>query len=94
VVGSSFDGPGEIITDPRIGATVQLREWTDLDNTKLVDELAVAILTAIDLSRRPETVSACRAHSDQWSLERVGAHAEAMLSSIVGARRARRKSAA
>jgi len=94
VVGSSFDGPGEIITDPRVGATVPLRDWTDLNNTKLVDELAVAILTAIDLSRRPETVATCRAHSDRWSLERVGAHAEAMLTSIVGARRSRRKRAA
>lgn len=94
VVGSAFDGPGEIITDPRVGATVALRHWSDLDNTKLVDDLAVAILTAIDISRRPETVAACRSHADQWSLDRVGARAEAMLSSIVGARRAGRRRAA
>ncbi len=94
VVASSFDGPGEIVTDPRIGATVALRDWSDLDNTKLVDDLAVALLTAIDLSRQPETVDACRAHADQWSLERIGAHAEDMLSSIVGARRARQKRSA
>jgi phosphatidylinositol alpha-mannosyltransferase len=94
VVGSAFDGPGEIITDPRVGATVALRDWSDLDNTKLVDELAGAILTAIDLSRREETTRACRVHAEQWSVERVGVHAEAMLSSIVDARRARRKRAA
>ena len=91
VVASSFDGPGEIITDPRVGTTVAIREWSDLNNTKLVDDLAVAILTAIDLSRCPQTTGACRAHAAQWSLETVGARAESMLSSIVGARRARRR---
>jgi hypothetical protein len=93
-VASSFDGPGEIITDPRVGATVALRDWSDLSNTKLVDDLAVAILTAIDLSRRPETTDACRTHAEQWSLEAVGARAESMLSSIVGARRTRRRRSA
>jgi glycosyltransferase involved in cell wall biosynthesis len=94
VVASSFDGPGEIITDPRVGATVPLREWSDLNNTKLVDELAVAILTALDLARDPATVDACVTHAGQWSLDRVGAHAEGMLTSIVDARRGRRRRSA
>lgn len=94
VVASAFDGPGEIITDPRIGATVGLREWSDLNNTKLADDLAEAILIALDLSRDPTTVDACRNHAGQWGLDRVGARAEDMLKSIVGARRARRKRSA
>jgi phosphatidylinositol alpha-mannosyltransferase len=94
VVGSAFDGPGEIITDPRVGATVDLKEWSDLENTKHVDDLATAILTAIDLASRHETVDACRTHADQWSLDRMGAHHEAMLRSIVDNRRSRRRRSA
>jgi phosphatidylinositol alpha-mannosyltransferase len=94
VVGSAFDGPGEIITDPRIGATVGLHHWSDLGNDKFVDELATSILTAIDLSRHPTTVENCRNHAAKWSLNRVGADAEEMLTSIVEARRHSRKRAA
>jgi len=94
VVGSAFDGPGEIITDPKVGATVGLHHWPDLGNDKFVDELATSILTAIDLSRQSGTIDACRSHAEQWSLERVGAKAETMLTSIVDARRHRRKQVA
>ena len=95
VVGSAFNGPGEIITNPRVGTTIGLHHWSDLGNDKFVDELADSILAAIDLSRRPDTVDVCRTHANQWSLERVGAHAEAMLTSILGgAGRHRRKHAA
>lgn len=86
VVGSAYDGPGEIITDPRIGATVELREWSDLDDTKLVDDLADAIIEAIELSRLPETTGHCREWASQWGLERVGRRAENMLESIVATR--------
>jgi len=93
VVGSAFDGPGEIITDPRVGATVALRAWWDLDNGELVDDLADAILTAIDLARRPDTVQVCRDHAAQWGLDRVGARAEEVLTSLVSARSPRRRAA-
>jgi phosphatidylinositol alpha-mannosyltransferase len=94
VVGSAYNGPGEIITDPRVGATIGLHHWSDLGNDKFVDELADSILTAIDLSRQPNTADVCRTHANQWSLECVGARAEAMLTSIAGAGRHRRKHAA
>jgi glycosyltransferase involved in cell wall biosynthesis len=94
VVGSAYDGPGEIITNPRIGATVELRDWSDLDNTKLVDELATAVLTAIDISRRPSAVDDCRDWARQWGLDDVGQRAEDLLQSMVDRRAGRQLQAA
>jgi glycosyltransferase involved in cell wall biosynthesis len=90
VVSSKFDGPGEIITDERIGRTVALQSWADLDSTKLVEDLADAILEAIELAQAPGTTSACREWASQWSLESVGDAAEAHLTRIVDEHRGRR----
>lgn len=87
VVASAYDGPGEIVTSPDVGSTIELREWSDLENAKLADDLAEAILHVIELSRDPATGERCRAHASAWGLERVGRQAEELLGSVAMERR-------
>jgi glycosyltransferase involved in cell wall biosynthesis len=93
VVASAHSGTGEIVRNPEIGATVDLRDRADLMSTARADQLAEAILHGIDLSRRPETAGRCREWSSQWSLERVGAQTERVLSQIVIEHKQRRGTA-
>jgi glycosyltransferase involved in cell wall biosynthesis len=86
VVGSSRCGPGEIITNPEIGATVDLADQSDLESATRADELADAILTAIELSRRPGIEHRCRAWAAQWSLDVVGPEYESLLESVASRR--------
>lgn len=83
VVTSAFGGAGEIVTSSEIGATVEIREMADLVTQSSADQLAEAILYGIDLSRRPATAERCREWAAQWSLDRVGAQEEALLSSML-----------
>ena len=76
VVASAHHGPGEILTDPSVGATVDLRDTTDLASSARAEELADAILRAIELARQPGTQRRCREFAMQWSLERIGPLAE------------------
>jgi glycosyltransferase involved in cell wall biosynthesis len=69
VVGSSHDGPGEIIRDPAIGATVDLQDFDDLLGTARADDLAAAILHCIDLAQQPATAARCRDWASRWSLQ-------------------------
>ena len=86
VVCSSDGGPGEIVTSPEIGATVPLRELLDLLDAKRARDLAEAVLYAIDLARRPETVQRCRDWAEQWSLDRVGRQAELLYEELADRR--------
>lgn len=83
VVGSSYGGPGEILTDPEIGATVALRELLDLLDEKKASELAEAVLHCIELSRKPSTAKRCRDWAQGWSLDRVGRQAETIYRSML-----------
>jgi glycosyltransferase involved in cell wall biosynthesis len=85
VVASAHGGPGEIVRDPAIGATINLRDWWDLQSTGLADELADAILHAIDLSRQPGTAARCREWASQWGLAQVGIEEERLLQSLTSA---------
>jgi glycosyltransferase involved in cell wall biosynthesis len=87
VVCSSDGGPGEIVTSPDVGATVGLYRLFDLLDAKKVQELADAVLYAIELARRPGTVARCREWAEQWSLETVGRRAEQMYLEMVESRR-------
>lgn len=79
VVCSSFDGPGEIVTSPDVGATIPLKSLADLMSEKSAQQLAEAIVTAIDLARQPETSKRCREWAERWSLETVGPVVESEL---------------
>lgn len=82
VVCSSYSGPGEIITDNTVGATVPLKQPFDLLSTQAAHELAEAVIHAIEISRQPDISERCRAWADPWSLEHVGAATEAVLSEM------------
>lgn len=82
VVASSHHGPGEILTDPSIGRGVEISETTDLASGARAEELAEAILSAIELAREPHTRQRCREHAMQWSLERIGPTAEEQLERV------------
>jgi glycosyltransferase involved in cell wall biosynthesis len=82
VVASSEGGPGEIIQNSEIGATVPIREYTDLLSTRCAHELADAVLYAIELSRKPGTADRCREWAEQWSLDRIGMRVEAILKDL------------
>ncbi|MDQ6879982.1 MAG: glycosyltransferase family 4 protein [Candidatus Dormibacteraeota bacterium] len=86
VVASAHGGSGEIVTNPAIGATVNVREWADLMSNSLADELADSILYAIDLSRQPGTAERCREWASQWSLERIGLQEERLLQELADGR--------
>lgn len=76
VVGNAHGGPGEIISDPAIGATIPLREPGDLLDSDKAGLLAEKVLFAIELARDPHTGARCREHARQWSRETVGAKLE------------------
>lgn len=86
VVGSSHCGPGEVITNPEIGVTVDLADQSDLVSATRADELADAILTAIELSRRPGIETRCRDWAAQWSLDVIGPQYESLLEEIASVR--------
>ena len=79
VVCSAHGGPGEIVTDPRIGLTVPIKTYFDLLSESASRQLADAVVGAIELARQPGTSEACREWVEPWSLERVGSKLEAML---------------
>jgi glycosyltransferase involved in cell wall biosynthesis len=83
VVASSFGGPGEIVGSPEIGATVPIEQASDLESPMMSDQLADAILSAIDLSGRAQTAARCREWASRWSLDRVGAQEERLLEAAV-----------
>jgi glycosyltransferase involved in cell wall biosynthesis len=85
VVCSSKGGPGEIISDPAVGATVPLETAFDLWDVRCTGMLADAIVQGIELARRPETVKRCREWAETWSLERVGAQTEKLLEEVAAA---------
>ncbi|HVL52100.1 MAG TPA: hypothetical protein VM754_11425, partial [Actinomycetota bacterium] len=74
---------GEIVASDEIGATVDLGSYWDLQSVNRADELADAILYALDLSERPGTRKACREWASRWSLDRIGPLEEQMLEQIV-----------
>ena len=76
VVGSAFEGPGDIITDPAIGATVPITSLADLYNPDRAAELAEAILFAMGLASDPASVARSREHAQQWSRQAVGTELE------------------
>jgi len=79
VVAGSNEGPGEIVTNPEIGRTVDLRTRDDLEGVGHVDRLAEAILAAIELAQDPGAVDRCREWASRWSLERIGLEEEQLL---------------
>lgn len=87
VVCSADGGPGEVISDPSVGATVPIYEYADVLSQKRAHELADAVLYALDLARQPGTPERCRAWAEQWSLERVGRQAERLYEEMADNRR-------
>ncbi len=86
VVCSAYSGPGEIITDPRVGVTVPIKTYFDLLSDRTAHDLADAVLAGIDLARQPGTAAACREWAEPWSLTRVGAKLEGMLEAMASSR--------
>ena len=80
---ATFAGRDEAEMPFRQRQTRDLRDRADLMSTARADQLAEAILYAIQLARRPETAGRCREWASQWSLDRVGAEAERVLSQVV-----------
>jgi glycosyltransferase involved in cell wall biosynthesis len=83
VVASGHHGPAEIVTSPEIGVTVDLKDWLDLQSSEKAEQLADAILTAIELSVRPGVAARCRDWASQWSVEKIGLQEEALLEEII-----------
>lgn len=83
VVGSSFDGPGEIITDPGIGASIPLETVDDLARPELAAKLAEAVLYSMDLTKDPSTVQRCREHARRWDRQTVGALLETIYTQMI-----------
>lgn len=83
VVASSQGGPGEIVANDRIGATVSLKSQWDLQSMNAAEELADALLYAIELAGKPSTSTECREWASQWSLDRVGPMEEEVLEQII-----------
>jgi glycosyltransferase involved in cell wall biosynthesis len=79
VVTSSHRGPGEIVTNPDIGATVDISSPADFADPERARQLADAICRGIELAALPATRRACREWAAQWSLDVVGARAEQLL---------------
>jgi glycosyltransferase involved in cell wall biosynthesis len=82
VVASAHGGPSEIVADPAVGATVNLRTYSDLRGGAKAAELADAILYGIELSRRSETADRCRQWARRWDLTQIGGKAERLLAAI------------
>ena len=90
VVASSAEGPGEIVTNPEIGRTVELSARADLESDERANQLADAILSAIELASSPRTLGRCREWASKWALDRVGRDEERMLEEIVERHKQRR----
>jgi phosphatidylinositol alpha-mannosyltransferase len=84
VVGNAHEGPGEIITDPAIGATVPLRDFGDLASPARAHDLAEAVLHAIDLAADPRTVDRCRDHARPWSRTSAGERLVEIYRAMIG----------
>jgi glycosyltransferase involved in cell wall biosynthesis len=82
VVCSSYGGPGEIITSPDVGVTVPLKTYADLVSERAARQLADAVLQGIELSQQQGIVDRCRNWAEPWSLERVGAATETLLTEL------------
>jgi glycosyltransferase involved in cell wall biosynthesis len=82
VVASAGEGPGEIVTNPDIGRTVNLSTKNDFESSDRANELADAILSTMELSRAPDTTVRCREWASRWSLDRVGIDEERMLQEV------------
>ncbi len=79
VVCSSSAGPGEIMRSPDVGVTVPLETYGDLVSELRAQQLADAVIEAIEIARRPGTADRCRAWAMQFSLDRIGAVTEQLL---------------
>jgi glycosyltransferase involved in cell wall biosynthesis len=89
VVCSSDAGPGEIVNSPEIGLKVAINGPEDVESERRVDELAEAILGAIELAAQPSTAARCRERASHWSLDRIGLMEEQLLIEAAdGSRRA------
>lgn len=91
VVCSANGGPGEIVTDPRIGVTIPIRTYFDLLSERAAHQLADAVIEAIELARQPGTLAACREWVEPWSLACVGSKLEGMLEEMAGRPRSARQ---
>jgi glycosyltransferase involved in cell wall biosynthesis len=87
VVASSGEGPGEIVTNPDIGRTVDVRSLDDFESEQHAGELADAVLSAIELAQAPGIVSRCREWASRWSLATVGLAEERLLQEVIEGRR-------
>jgi len=94
VVASSGEGPGEIVTNPDIGRTVNVLTRDDLESDRGATELAEAILSTIELSRAPGIVARCREWASRWSLDKIGIEEERLLLEVLDGRRRGRNAAA
>jgi len=79
VVATAGEGPGEIVSSPDVGRTVDLTSAADLESDERALQLADAILSAIELAYAPQTTRLCREWADRWSLDRIGAQEETLL---------------
>lgn len=86
VVGSSYDGPGEIITDAAVGATVPLQDHRDLQDPARAAELAEAVLHCLALAADPATADRCRQHAARWDRSAVGPQLEGLYHRMVDQR--------
>jgi glycosyltransferase involved in cell wall biosynthesis len=89
VVCSAHFGPGEILSDDRIGTTVDVKVIEDVTGERRVPDLVEAVLRSIELARNPETKDLCRNHAAQWGLDRVGLQAEEIYQNLASNRRKR-----
>jgi hypothetical protein len=78
-VASSDAGPGEILTEPGVGRTVDIRGPDDIEDPARAEQLAEAVLEAIDLAARPATARRCREWAGRWALDSVGPREEMLL---------------
>jgi glycosyltransferase involved in cell wall biosynthesis len=94
VVASSLEGPGEIVTNPDIGRTVDLSAPHAFESDERASQLADAILATIELAGAPGAVGRCREWASRWSLDRVGLDEERLLEAIIEEHRGRRRASA
>jgi D-inositol-3-phosphate glycosyltransferase len=83
VVASSSGGPGEILRGSSVGVTVDLCDTRDLAGGARAQQLADAILRAIEIARTPGSAARCREYASRWSLDQIGPMAEDVLDRAV-----------
>jgi glycosyltransferase involved in cell wall biosynthesis len=86
VVASAYDGPGELLTNPEVGVTVPLKTLADLMSERAAQQLADAVVNAIELAREPGTSDRCRQWAGQWSLDTIGPQVESVLTEVAETR--------